>query len=214
MQRIYIHALPIRIWHWINAFSCVMLALTGLQIRYVGTIDVVTFRTAVMVHNVFGFIVVANFFLWLSYYALSDKRVNYLPNLQVARFIRGAMRQSEFYAFGVFKGDPNPHRVTKYHQFNPLQAMTYQALMLVVLPIQGITGILLWNLTGFAGIVALVGGVRVVDTVHVLIFAAFLFFIPFHAYLSTMGHTPLADYKAMWDGYEEVEEGESADGVE
>ena len=204
MPRVYIHALPVRIWHWTNASSCVMLALTGLQIRYIGTIDVVSFRTAVMVHNIFGFIVTANFFLWLTYYALSDKRVNYLPNLQVARFIRGAMRQAEFYAFGVFKGEPNPHHVTKYHQFNPLQAMTYQI----------ITGILLWNLTGLANIVAVFGGVRVVDTVHVLIFAFFLFFIPFHVYLASMGHTPLADYKAMWDGYEEEEEGEASDSVE
>lgn len=101
-----------------------------------------------------------------------------------------------------------------YRQFNPLQAVTYQIMMLLVLPIQGVTGLLLWNLTGFAGIVALFGGVRVIDTVHVLIFAVFLFYIPFHAYLATMGHTPLADYKAMWDGYEELEEGEGADGAE
>ena len=70
------------------------------------------------------------------------------------------------------------------------------------------------NLTGFAGIVALFGGERVIDTVHVLIFAVFLFYIPFHAYLATMGHTPLADYKAMWDGDQELEEGEGADGAE
>lgn len=214
MQRVYIHALPVRIWHWANALSCVLLVLTGIQIRYIGMINVVPFRIAVMAHNVIGFIIIANFFLWFFYYLTSPKIRNYLPTLHWGRFFREAMRQSLFYAYGVFKGEPNPHHVSLYHQFNPLQQVTYQIIMLVVLPIQGFTGVLLWNLTGFAGIVDLLGGVRVVDTVHVLIFILFLFFIPFHAYLATMGHTPLADFKAMWTGYEDLEEGERADGAE
>ena len=36
MQRIYVHPLPVRIWHWINALGFVLLILTGVQIRYVG----------------------------------------------------------------------------------------------------------------------------------------------------------------------------------
>jgi thiosulfate reductase cytochrome b subunit len=214
MQRVYIHALPVRIWHWTNALGCTLLALTGIQIRYIGTINVLPFRIAVVAHNAIGLVISANFFLWLFYYLTSPKIRNYLPDLHLVRFFRGAMRQSLFYAYGVFKGEANPHHVSMYRQFNPLQAVTYQIMMLLVLPIQGVTGLLLWNLTGFAGIVALFGGVRVIDTVHVLIFAVFLFYIPFHAYLATMGHTPLADYKAMWDGYEELEEGEGVDGAE
>ena len=50
------------------------------------------------------------------------------------------------------------------------------------------------------------GGVRVIDTVHVLIFAFFMFFIPFHVYLATLGHTPTAHIKAMITGYEEIDE--------
>ena len=42
--------------------------LTGMQIRYVGLIDVVSFRTAVSVHNFVGFVLIANFFLWLAFY--------------------------------------------------------------------------------------------------------------------------------------------------
>ena len=97
----------------------------------------------------------------------------------------------------------NPHHVSVYRKFNPLQSMTYQIIMLLVLPIQFITGILLWNLTRFAGIVAFFGGVRVVDTVHVLIFICFVFYILAHAYLGTLGRTPLEYFKAMFTGYEE-----------
>jgi hypothetical protein len=57
--------------------------------------------------------------------------------------------------------------------------------------------------------VNLLGGVRVIDTVHVLIFAFFMFFIPFHIYLGTCGHTPTAHFKAMWTGYEDIDEHEA-----
>jgi len=36
MNRIYLHPLPVRIWHWINAIACAMLFLTGVQIRLRG----------------------------------------------------------------------------------------------------------------------------------------------------------------------------------
>lgn len=214
MQRVYIHPLPVRIWHWTNAVGCVMLALTGIQIRYIGLVDVVPFRIAVAVHNWIGFIIIANFFVWFFFYVSTDRIRAYLPDLNPVRQFRSSMRQALYYGYGIFKGQPNPHHVTMYRQFNPLQAMTYQIMMLLLLPIQGFTGVLLWNLVGFSGIVAFFGGVRVVDTVHVLIFIVFVFYIPFHAYLGTMGHTPLADYRAMWDGFEELDDEASAEGQE
>ena len=55
-------------------------------------------------------------------------------------------------------------------------------------------------------IVELFGGVRVVDTVHVLIFIFFTAFIFIHPYLASLGHTPMAHFKAMFTGYEEIEE--------
>jgi thiosulfate reductase cytochrome b subunit len=41
MTRTYVHPLPVRLWHWINAFGFVLMILTGIQIRYVGLIDVI-----------------------------------------------------------------------------------------------------------------------------------------------------------------------------
>jgi Ni,Fe-hydrogenase I cytochrome b subunit len=32
MKKIFIHPLPVRIWHWMNAIGFVVLILTGLQI--------------------------------------------------------------------------------------------------------------------------------------------------------------------------------------
>jgi hypothetical protein len=40
--------------------------------------------------------------------------------------------------------------------------------------------------------------------VHVLIFIFFVFYMLFHPYLATLGHTPTAHIKAMITGYEDV----------
>lgn len=214
MQRLYIHPLPVRIWHWINAFTCVMLVLTGIQIRYVGLLNLVPFRIAVVVHNWLGAVLIVNFFVWFCFYLFTDRIRVYHPELNPVKFFRGSMKQALYYGYGIFKGAPNPFHVSIYRKFNPLQAMTYQIIMLLLLPIQCVTGVLLWNLTRFAGVVAFFGGVRVIDTVHVLIFIVFVFYIPFHAYLGTLGRTMTDHYKAMFTGYEELEEGEGADGAE
>lgn len=206
MQRIYLHPLPVRIWHWINAASCVMLLLTGLQIRYVGLIDVVPFKTAVLSHNVFGFIVIGDFFLWLGYYLYSARVRSYHAELNPVKYLQGSIRQAVYYAVGIIERAPNPFHATVYRKFNPLQGMTYQMIMILLLPLQCVTGFLLWNLTGFAGLVTALGGVRVIDTVHVVIFIAFAFYIPVHFYLAAMGRTPLDHFKAMVTGYEDQDE--------
>jgi thiosulfate reductase cytochrome b subunit len=214
MARIYLHPLPVRIWHWINAATCVLLLLTGIQLRYVGLINVVPFGTAVAMHNVLGFILIANFFLWLGYYLCSPRIKAYHAELNPVKYFRGSLDQALYYSYGIFKRAPNPFHPSVYRKFNPLQAMTYQPLMLLVLPIQAITGILLWNLVGFSWVVGLVGGVRVVDTVHVLLFIFFVFYIPAHIYLGTLGRTVGTHFEEMYTGYEEDEEGEDADEAE
>ena len=75
--------------------------------------------------------------------------------------------------------------------------------MLIVVPIQLLTGILLWNIEGFEKWINMLGGVRVVDTIHVLVFIFFVSFIFIHAYMGALGHTPSAHFKEMITGYED-----------
>jgi Ni/Fe-hydrogenase b-type cytochrome subunit len=204
MQKLYIHPLPVRIWHWINAIGFVVLIATGVQIRYVGQIDFMSFRTAVVVHSWCGFFLTANFFVWLTFYLFSDKIKVYHPELSPTKYFRATFKQMQFYGYGIFRGDPNPHHVSAYRKFNPLQSNMYQIIMMVLVPVQFFTGILLWDIARFSSIVELFGGLRVVDTVHMLIFIFFSGFIIVHIYLASLGHTPTAHFEAMITGYEEV----------
>ena len=206
MARIYLHPLPVRIWHWTNAVGFILMILTGIQIRYVGLVDVVSFRTAVTVHNFVGFVLIANFFVWLVFYLTSDRIRAYHSELNPKKHFIGAIRQIYYYAFGIFRGDPNPFHATPYNKFNPLQSMTYQIIMMLCLPVQIYTGILLWDVKRFQAQVDFFGGVRVIDTVHVLIFIVFVFYIFVHVYLGSLGHTRTTHYKAMLTGYEDIDE--------
>src|SRR5512140_418396 len=104
MARIYVHPLPVRIWHWVNALGFVALIVTGFQIRYGDVFQLMAFATAVSVHNTVGFMLIANYFVWLCFYLFSDKITVYHPELRPAVYFRDAIRQAMFYGYGIFRG--------------------------------------------------------------------------------------------------------------
>ena len=209
-NRIYVNPLPVRIWHWANAFMFIVLIATGVQIRYLDLFDFMSFKNAVTVHNWTAFALIGNFFIWLLFYLFSDKNKAYHPEFNIVKLADQSLKQMLYYGYGMFRGEPNPHHIDPYNKFNPLQRMLYQILMLFLLPLQFATGLMLWDVKRFQPYIDMVGGVRVVDTVHVLIFIFFVFYMFFHPYLATLGHTPTAHIKAMITGYEEEHEEQDA----
>ena len=204
-EAIYLHPLPVRIWHWVNAIGFVLLILTGIQLRYADLVGVWRYETAVNLHNWIGFAVIANYFIWLGYYLGSDRITNYHPVLNAKTFVKNFFRQARYYSYGIFKGEMSPHHVQPYEKFNPMQRLTYQQVMLIMVPIQFLTGLMLWDVQRFAGAISALGGIRVVATIHVLLFIAFVAFVLIHAYMGALGKTPSTHFREMITGYEEPE---------
>ncbi|CAD5372802.1 Cytochrome B [Rubrivivax sp. A210] len=205
MTRLYVHPLPVRIWHWINALGFVALMLTGIQIGY-RVFEALPLKPVIDLHCAIGFVLIANYGVWLVYYLFSDRITVYHPELSPRTHYRNVMRQLAYYGYGLFKGQPNPHHVSAYRKFNALQAMTYQIVMILLVPLALYSGVVLWDMQAFAGTVALLGGPRAVNTLHVSLFVGFVAFLFVHIYLTTLGHTAGAHIKAMLNGYEEVEQ--------
>jgi formate dehydrogenase gamma subunit len=207
MTKIYLHPLPIRIWHWINALGFIILIITGAQIRFGNIIHLFSFETAVDIHSWTGFILLANYFIWLTYYLLTLKIKIYIPPLHhPIEFAKKAIRQAKFYGFGIMVGDQNPHHSTPDNKFNPMQQVSYLMIMALLIPVQIITGLFLWDPKFFAPVVNLIGGIQIADMIHVLLFIFFSAFIIVHFYLATLGHTTMAHIVAMFSGYEEEHE--------
>jgi Ni/Fe-hydrogenase b-type cytochrome subunit len=209
MKKIYLNPLPVRIWHWLNALSFLVLIVTGIQIRYRDIVSLFSFDLATDLHDWFGFILIGNFFIWLVYYLAAGKIKLYIPPLhRPVELIKGIITQSKYYGYGIFVGEPNPHHPTPDNKFNPQQQLAYLMIMTFLIPAQLVTGLLLWDPKLFSKWIALLGGIRIIDTIHVLIFIFFSSFLFVHLYLATLGHTFFAHTKAMITGYEEEEEEE------
>jgi len=178
------------------------LIVTGFQIRYAELLDVMPLKDAIVLHNYVGFAVIINFFIWFSYYMVSGRVKIYIPDPR--NLITLTIKQIQYYGFGYFVGRPNPHVMTPANKFNALQQQTYLIVMLILLPAQMISGVFLWQIKGYGEYINLLGGIKVIATIHVLLFFIFTAFLVIHCYLVTLGHTPLAHIKAMFTGYEEL----------
>jgi thiosulfate reductase cytochrome b subunit len=197
----YIHPAPVRVWHWVNAVGFIILIITGIQIRFAEVVDWFSLEEAIQLHNYVGFVVIAAYGLWVSYYFGTMKIKLYFPNPH--NFVPNAIKQIKFYGADIFRGAPNPHQMTPDNKFNVLQQNAYVGIMFVFLPAQMITGLFLWRVKRFENYIDLIGGIKIVSTIHVLLFFFFVAFIFVHIYLASLGHTPWAHFKAMFTGYEE-----------
>ena len=156
---------------------------------------------AVAVHNYVGFVAIINFFIWLTYYLVSGNVKVYIPDQR--NFLILILKQLKYYGYGVFVGRPNPHIVTSYNKFNPLQQLVYLTIMFVLLPAQMMSGLFLWQIKKYEEYINLLGGIKLLDTIHVLLFFFFTSYLFIHCYVSTLGHTPLERFKSMFTGYAE-----------
>jgi thiosulfate reductase cytochrome b subunit len=206
---IYLTPMPIRIWHWLNAFGFVTLAVTGLQIRFPEYVDVFgTYKAAIRLHNTAGFVVSASYLLWFIYYLFVAGTLTrlYIPTMNDIR--HGILRQGIFYFFNYFLGRPNPHHATPEDKFNPMQKTAYLMIMIVLLPLVVVSGFLLMYVAPLREIILVIGGIKTLVSAHFLIACCFTAFLFVHIYLATLGETPLAYFKPMWHGWEEQEKHE------
>ena len=205
-ERVYLHPLPVRIWHWLNALGFILLITTGLQIRYVDLLSLMSFEAAVKLHNWVGFAVIANWFLWFTFYLFSERSTEYHADLDPKAFFQRYFKQAGYYGWGYFQGDERPHKVRPGDKFNPLQKLTYQFVMFISAPVTFLTGLMMWDSARFNGLIELIGGLRVVNTIHVLMFILFVGFLFVHVYMGFLGQKPSSHYKEMVTGYEEPHE--------
>jgi thiosulfate reductase cytochrome b subunit len=191
-----------RLWHWLQAAAILLLVLTGVAIHAPDRLGWLPFATAVRVHNLLGFFLLANAFLGMFYYVTTGTIRQYIP--EPRDFVSLAVRQAMFYLRGMFRGEPHPLDKTTERRLNPLQQVTYLAILNVLLPLQMITGLLMWGGQHWPESVRAIGGPPILGPLHTAGAWAFVSFVVMHIYLTTTGETPLSNIKAMLTGYEDA----------
>ena len=207
-QRRRIYTTYERTWHWIQTLSILVLLATGFHIHSPVRLPVPDLATIVWVHNVFGFILIGNAFLGLFYYVTTGAIQQYMPRCK--GFVAGVVAQVKYYTGGIFREEPHPTRKTPDRRLNPLQQLTYLGLLNVLLPLQVVSGLLMWGASRWPQAAAFFGGLPVLGGIHTLGSWLFLSFLIGHLYLITTGHTPLSNLEGMATGYEELEEHEES----
>lgn len=200
-----LYALHERIWHWLQAAAMILLVLSGFAIHYPDRFGILgSMARAVGWHSWVGFALILNAFLGLFYHLTADKYHHFLPKMD--DFTGDAVRQARYYLYGIFKGEPHPYEADPRHKLNPLQKITYLAVLNVLLPYQIVTGVLMWGATRWLAAFERSGGLGVLGPAHTLGAYLFLAFLFGHIYLATTGNTPWSLLRAMVTGYESPRE--------
>ena len=202
-KRIYIYSVYERFWHWLQTAAIVILLFTGLIIHNPDSYMFFKFSGVVITHNVIAAILAFNAFFSLFYHLASGEIKQYLP--EPKGFFSQIFTQASYYLQGIFKGAEHPIKKNAKHKLNPLQLITYLGILNILLPLQGITGILIWGAERWPPLSEALGGLPFLAPFHTLIAWIFGSFIVMHVYLTTTGHTPLAGIESMITGWDEVE---------
>ena len=203
LRELYMYSVYERLWHWLQTVAILLLIVTGLIIHKPDKFGMFSFAYMVQIHNILAAILVINAFLSLFYHLASGEIKQYLPRPR--GFFDQAIEQSLYYLRGIFRNEPHPFEKVPERKLNPLQQVTYFGILNVLLPLQILTGILMWGAQRWPNIAAYLGGLPGLGPFHTLIAWLFATFIVMHVYLTTTGHTPLAGIKSMMLGWDEVE---------
>jgi thiosulfate reductase cytochrome b subunit len=209
MSRVYLHPLFVRIWHWTNALIIVVLIITGMQLRIPGIRIFSSYSLVTNLHKYTGFTLVVSFIFWFVGYLFTGGLVrNYILTL---RDIKAMPVQAIYYVYGLFRARKNPFQPSPDHKFNPLQKIAYSSVMFILTPVIIITGILFSDILYFLPAINAIGGIRMLDAIHVTFGYFFLIYLVVHVYMATLGEKPYTYVKTMITGYDDEHEDQTAD---
>jgi thiosulfate reductase cytochrome b subunit len=188
-----------RVWHWTMAFAGMALVATGIAVHE-GSGGPMPLPFVVTIHNVAAVVLIVNASLSLFYHLVTKAIRQFIPHPH--GLLERALAHVEYQSRGIFYGDPHPHHPG--HKLNPLQQVTYLALLAVLFPLQIATGALIWAVGHWPSWGAVVGGLHYVAPIHNLGSWLFLAFFVLHTYLVTTGHTVGDHLRSMITGWQTV----------
>ncbi len=204
MRQVYLHPLPLRVWHWMNAFLVILLLTTGIQFRVPGIASLWPHNPSLGLHKWAGIAMTALWLFWLIYGLASGHLLrHYVLKRQDLIGIPGMMK---FYMLSIFRGEKSPFRPSPEAKYHALQRLAYGSIMGVFTPVTVVTG--LFFVTGFriGGMLLPFDTIKTIDALHVAGLYVFAFFLVIHVYMATTGPTALSHIRAMITGYEEEQD--------
>lgn len=201
-KRLYLYPIWIRLWHVTNALLFILLIITGFSLHYASIENsFIPFNISVVIHNVCAIILTVNYGIFIIGNIITNNgmfyskwRKNLWPKL---------WKQFQFYAFGIFKGDPHPFPITKKQKFNPLQKVSYVFAMYLGMPLLVISGVGLMFPERIGQSIFNINALVFYDVLHLVVAFVLSIFLVIHLYTCTLGDKPGTLFKSMVNGYHE-----------
>lgn len=201
MASIYLYPVWIRLWHLANGVLYLILIVTGLSLQYSSPdYTVVRFDLAVSMHNIAGILLTLNYLVILLGNMFTRNGMYY--RMRRRWLIKEIPVQARYYLFGIFRGENPPYPINSRRKFNPLQKVSYFAVLYFLMPLVFITG---WALI-FPNIIFVekilgTSSLHFTDLVHIIVGFILSIFMFIHIYLCTIGNPPGSHFKAMLSGW-------------
>lgn len=186
-----------RFWHWTQMLLILVLLITGFGLH--GFHNLLSFERAVTLHTGAA---LALLLLWaFSVFWLFTTRTwrHFIPT------ITGMWGVLRYYAYGIFKGERHPYRKAYWRKHNPLQALAYLMLKILLFPaiwISGLAYLFYFAWRDIPNAPTLLEGVALVHTAAAF---AILTFVFIHVYMLTTGHSFRDHVMPMITGFDEVD---------
>lgn len=196
-QRVYLFKGFERFWHWAQAALIIFMLLTGFEIH--GTYANFGFEKAVNYHTIAAWSLVGLWVFAIFWHFTTGEWRQYIPTTH------RVLAVMNYYSSGIFKGEAHPFKPTPIQKHNPLQRLTYLAILTLLNPLLWVSGWLYlfyadWSAWGLSSL-----QLEWVATAHTIGAFLMLAFLISHLYLITTGHKLTSQVKAMITGWEEIE---------
>src|SRR5512139_3975610 len=106
MRRVYLHPLPLRIWHWVNALIVILLLATGIQFRLSGIAALWPHNPSLALHKWAGIAMTASWLSWIVYGLATGHFVKHYAFRM--RDLGRMVEQLRYYLLLIFRGEKNP----------------------------------------------------------------------------------------------------------
>lgn len=203
-KKVYVYRSFERFWHWMQAILIMFLAFSGFEVH--GSYSFFGFEEAVMYHNIAAYLFIVLIVFAIFWHFSTGEWKQYIPTY------KNLTNQIKYYLWGMFKNEAHPTKKTVLRKLNPMQKLTYFGLKVLVIPVMVSSGILymLYRYPQRHEIKYLnIDSLEVIAIVHTIAAFFLVSFVIVHLYLITTGETLTSNLKAMFTGYEELEDDEN-----
>jgi predicted CXXCH cytochrome family protein len=180
------HPLAETVGHLIHGLCVILLLLTGLQLRLPDLAPIfTTFLNAVNLHNICGAIVIVDYLFWISYEVWSG-RVKSRFFVFPRGFFKNSIEMLHYYGYLIFVHENCPRNFDSAFILASLEKFLFFGMMFMLIPCQILTGILLYDLYRSTPIIEKLGGLRLIDGLHLASAYLLMSAIVIHTYFHTL----------------------------